>query len=159
MTKKILFVCLGNICRSPTAHAVMRKKAKLAELNIAIDSAGTHASHRSETPDVRSIREGIKFGYDFTQLYARPVTEQDFSKYDLILAMDHNNLQNLQQRCPAEYQHKIQLFMQYHPDFATQQEVPDPYYGGHRGFTVVLQLIEAGCDGLCQHLLQQNNLT
>ncbi|CAM3824763.1 low molecular weight protein-tyrosine-phosphatase [Rheinheimera salexigens] len=155
MTKKLLFVCLGNICRSPTAHAVMRDKAKLAELNIDIDSAGTHASHRAEAPDVRSIREGTKFGYDFSHLHARPITEQDFSHYDMILAMDQNNLQVLQQRCPEQHQHKLQLFMQYHPAYPTQQEVPDPYYGGARGFSLVLQLIEAGCDGLCLHLQRQ----
>lgn len=155
MSNKLLFVCLGNICRSPTAQAVMRHKAKLIGLNIEIDSAGTHASHRGEKPDTRSVREGTKLGYDFTQIQARPVNEEDFKHFDLILAMDQDNYQVLKRRCPAQYQHKIQLFMQYHPSFVSMQEVPDPYYGGARGFELVLQLIEAGCDGLSQHLLEQ----
>lgn len=156
MFNKLLFVCLGNICRSPTAHAVMRHKAKLIGLNIEIDSAGTHASDRGEKPDSRSIREGTKQGYDFAQIHARPVKDEDFKYFDLILAMDQDNYQVLNRRCPPQYKHKLQLFMQYHPSFSSLQEVPDPYYGGARGFELVLQMIEAGCDGLSRHLEQQN---
>ncbi|MGI5310564.1 low molecular weight protein-tyrosine-phosphatase [Rheinheimera sp. WS51] len=156
MIKKVLFVCLGNICRSPTAHAVMRAKANLAQINIEIDSAGTSGSHRAEAPDSRSVREGEKLGYDFSKIYSRPVVEADFAYYDLILAMDLDNFAVLQKRCPEVHKHKIQLFMQYHPKFATNKEVPDPYYGGARGFSLVLDLIETGCEGLCQFLKQSS---
>lgn len=152
MTKKILFVCLGNICRSPTAHAVMRSKSSQLKLSIEIESAGTSASHRGEKPDSRSMREGSAAGYHFDDIVSRPVKDSDFSYYDIILAMDNDNLQELKRRCPAESQHKLQLFMQYHPRFPELQEVPDPYYGGGRGFALVLSLIEQGCDGLLHSL-------
>lgn len=155
---KLLFVCLGNICRSPTAHAVMRHKTALANLNVEIESAGTSASHRGEAPDARSVREGEARGYSFQQLRSRPVNDDDFAHYDLILAMDKANLAELQRRCPANYRHKLQLFLQYHPSFPTFEEVPDPYYGGSRGFALVLQLIEEGCDGLLAHLQAENVL-
>ena len=152
MPKKILFVCLGNICRSPTAHAVMRHKAQALNINVEIESAGTSASHRGEKPDPRSVREGNAAGYRFDGIVSRPVKEGDFAHYDLILAMDNDNLLELQRRCPSQLQYKLQLFMQYHPRFPTLQEVPDPYYGGGRGFTLVLNLIEQGCDGLLQQV-------
>lgn len=152
MPRKILFVCLGNICRSPTAHAVMRYKAAQYALPVEIESAGTSASHRGESPDPRSVREGQAKGYKFNGITSRPVKEQDFAYYDLILAMDNDNLQELNRRCPPEHQHKLQLFLQYHPEFPAVSEVPDPYYGGSRGFALVLQLIEQGCDGLLEYL-------
>ena len=150
--KKLLFVCLGNICRSPTAHAVMRQKLADAGINIEVESAGTSASHKGEAPDPRSVRQGMQAGYDFSGIRSRPVQEQDFADYDLILAMDNDNLRVLQQRCPPIYQHKVQLLLQYHPAYPQYSEVPDPYYGGAKGFALVLSLIEQGCDGLLQQL-------
>ncbi len=151
---KILFVCLGNICRSPTAHAVMRHKAAEQAKHVEIESAGTSASHRGAMPDPRSVREGQAAGYQFDGIVSRPVQDSDFAYYDLILAMDNDNLQALRQRCPSPLQHKLQLFLQYHPQFPDVSEVPDPYYGGSRGFSLVLQLIEQGCDGLLTQLQQ-----
>lgn len=148
MTKKLLFVCLGNICRSPTAHAVFRHKAAAARLKVEVESAGTSASHKGEQPDPRSVRVAQVLGYQFDGIYSRPVKKTDFEYYDLILAMDRQNLRDLQQRCPPEFSHKLVLFMSYHPAFSQWPEVPDPYYGGNKGFDVVLQLIEEGCDSL-----------
>ena len=150
--KKLLFVCLGNICRSPTAHAIMRHKITQLALAVEVASAGTSASHRGEAPDPRSVREGERIGYSFAGIQSRPVLDSDFAYYDLILAMDNANLSALKRRCPAEYQHKLQLFLQYHPAYPTYTEVPDPYYGGSRGFSLVLELIEQGCDGLIHQL-------
>lgn len=155
MSVKVLFVCLGNICRSPTAHAVMQQKSALAGLALEIESAGTAASTRAQRPDVRSVDEGNAAGYDFAGIMSRPVMDKDFAHYDMILAMDESNLNDLQQRCPHEYRHKIGLFMQFHPDYPRYSEVPDPYYGGRKGFALVLQMIEAGCDGLCRYLRQE----
>lgn len=147
---KLLFVCLGNICRSPTAHAVMRHKAQQAQLPLVIDSAGTSASHRGAPPDPRSIKAAPQ--YSFKGLQSRPVQSSDFSQYDLILAMDDSNLAELQRRCPSEFQHKIKLLLEYHPEFPKWREVPDPYYGGSRGFALVLTLIEQACENLLRQL-------
>lgn len=147
---KLLFVCLGNICRSPTAHAVMRQLVVQQKLPFEVDSAGTSASHRGDAPDSRSIKAAAQ--YSFKGLRSRPVRDADFSHYDLILAMDESNLRDLQRRCPAEYQHKIKLLLEYHPEFPKWREVPDPYYGGSRGFELVLQLIEAACENLLRQL-------
>lgn len=146
--KKVLVVCLGNICRSPTAQAVLRHKAQLHSLNIKIDSAGTSASHKGERPDSRSIKAGSARGYNFSDIYSRPVFEQDFADFDLILAMDNDNLAELTRRCPAEHSHKIKLFLAFHPEFPAISEVPDPYYSGSKGFELVLDLIEHACDKL-----------
>lgn len=146
----VLFVCLGNICRSPTAHAVFRQQAAQAGLAVNVESAGTSASHKGEAPDPRSIKAAP--AYSFKGLRSRPVLDQDFTEYDLILAMDKQNLLDLQRRCPAEQQHKLKLLLSYHPDFPKIQEVPDPYYGGPRGFDFVLQLIEVACQRLVTEL-------
>lgn len=148
----VLFVCLGNICRSPTAHAVFRQQAAQAGLAVNVESAGTSASHKGEAPDPRSIKAAP--AYSFKGLRSRPVLDQDFTEYDLILAMDKQNLLDLQRRCPAEQQHKLKLLLSYHPDFPKIQEVPDPYYGGPRGFDFVLQLIEVACQRLVTELKQ-----
>lgn len=147
---KVLFVCLGNICRSPTAHAVMRTKARALQFPLEIDSAGTSASHRGHPPDKRSQQVAVQAGYDCAGLASRPVKDTDFAYYDMILAMDNDNLQQLLTRCPEDYQYKIQLFLHAHPDFPALAEVPDPYYGGIRGFDQVLLLIEQGCEALLQ---------
>ena len=148
----VLFVCLGNICRSPTAEAVFRHKAELAGLDIQIDSAGTHGYHIGKQPDRRSQNAGVERGYSFKGLKCRRVDEGDFERFDFILAMDNSNLANLHGMSPSQYHDKIKLFL----DFANadDKEVPDPYYGGKRGFELVLDLIEEASDGLIAHIKQ-----
>lgn len=150
---KLLFVCLGNICRSPTAHAIFRQLAAEQSFACEVESAGTSASHKGASPDPRSIKAAADVS--FKGIYSRPVQNDDFAYYDLILAMDLENLAVLKRRCPAEQQHKLKLLMSYHPDFARQPEVPDPYYGGIRGFELVRQLIETSCEQLLAELQQK----
>lgn len=152
----VLFVCMGNICRSPTAHGVMRHKVQALGLQrwIRVDSAGTHNYHPESPPDVRSQAHAAQRGYDLADLRARQVRAQDFEEQDLILAMDADNLAMLQAQCPAQHQHKLHrltTFCRQHESLA----VPDPYYGGAFGFEHVLDLVEDACDGLIQHLQQR----
>ncbi|MCW8107883.1 low molecular weight phosphotyrosine protein phosphatase [Alteromonas ponticola] len=149
----VLFVCLGNICRSPTAEAVFRHKVKQSALNIEIDSAGTHGYHIGSPPDKRSQAVAEMRGYDFSGLKCRKVQDDDFERFDYILAMDHSNLSNLKDMSDEKYHDKIRLFLDFADDPHT--EVPDPYYGGKRGFELVLDLIESASDGLIAHLKQQ----
>ncbi|MBT1445881.1 low molecular weight phosphotyrosine protein phosphatase [Shewanella sp. JM162201] len=144
--KSVLFVCMGNICRSPTAEAVFRKRSAAAGLSLEIDSAGTIAYHQGEAPDPRTVAAGAARGYDFSGIRARQVTDSDFDRFDLILAADRQNLKDLTQRCPAEYQHKLRLILSF--GHSSNQEVPDPYYGGKAGFETVLDLLEQSSDGL-----------
>lgn len=151
----ILFVCMGNICRSPTAEGVFRHRAEQAGLKLDIDSAGTHAYHVGSKPDQRSMLHAQQRGYDLSAQRARQVSATDFEVFDHILAMDHDNLALLKARCPAPYQHKLGLFMQY----ARQSRcdvVPDPYYGGAQGFDLVLDYVEDAADGLIA-MLQNHN--
>ncbi len=143
---KILVVCMGNICRSPTGEAVLKHKAKELGLNLTIDSAGTIGYHSGEKPDNRSMKTGEKRGYSFKGQYSRKVKLSDFTEFDLILAADKQNLADLQASCPSEHQHKLKLFL----SFADSQydEVPDPYYGAGDGFELVLDLIEDASDKL-----------
>ncbi|MCF2946586.1 low molecular weight phosphotyrosine protein phosphatase [Paraglaciecola aquimarina] len=142
----VLFVCLGNICRSPSAEAVFKHKVAELGLNIEIDSAGTAGYHKGAAPDKRSQAVGQDRGFSFKGLKCRKVDETDFEKFDYILAMDNKNLTDLLEICPEEYQHKISLFLS-HCD-SEEDEVPDPYYGGKRGFEYVLDLIEEASTGL-----------
>lgn len=147
----ILFVCLGNICRSPTAEAVIRKMAGDAGLDIVIDSAGTGAWHSGERPDSRAIAAGQARGYSFDGQAARAVSSTDFGQFDYILAMDRKNLTHLQNMTPRLFSGHVGLFL----DFAkgiSQKEVPDPYYGGDDGFELVLDLIEAASRGLIEDI-------
>lgn len=146
----VLFVCLGNICRSPTAEAVFKQKAAEAGLSLNIDSAGTHGYHIGSPPDKRSQAAGVERGYSFKGLKCRRVDESDFEKFDYVLAMDNSNLSNLHGMSPAQYHDKIKLFLDYADE--EDKEVPDPYYGGKRGFELVLDLIEAASDGLIAHI-------
>lgn len=143
----VLFVCLGNICRSPTAEAVFRKRAKATGVAVIIESAGTSGWHTGEPPDSRSQEAGVKRGYDFTGQESRKVCANDFVMFDYILAMDLSNKHDLLSICPEPYQSKIKLFMEFAPDVDVQ-DVPDPYYGGADGFDHVLDLIERASDGL-----------
>jgi protein-tyrosine phosphatase len=146
---KVLFVCMGNICRSPTAQGVFRKMVGDAGLTdtVQVESAGTHAYHVGEPPDVRAQQAAKKRGYEIADLRARQVTLDDFRDADLILAMDWENLAILQQQCPRAYKHKLHLLMRFagEHDAAT---VPDPYYGGPEGFNTVLDYVEDACQGL-----------
>ena len=154
MLMKVLFVCLGNICRSPTAHAIFRQLCEEQHFKCEIESAGTSASHKGEAPDPRSIKAAPEVS--FKGIYSRPVFPADFVDYDLILAMDTQNLQELKRRCPAELQGKLRLLLEFHPQYPAFQEVPDPYYGGSRGFELVRQLIASACEGLLVYLKSQN---
>jgi protein-tyrosine phosphatase len=152
----ILFVCHGNICRSPSAEAVMRTRAARAGLGnrLLIDSAGTSACHAGEAPDRRSSRVAGQRGYDLSGLRARQVCAEDFQRFDLILAADRQNLAELVRRCPAAYADRLALMLDVLPQGAVR-EVPDPYYGGPSGFDQVLDLLESACDGWIERLRQR----
>lgn len=146
---RVLFVCLGNICRSPTAEGVFRTRAAAAGLTVAVDSAGTGAWHVGETPDRRAQDEARRRGYDLSHQRARQVTAQDFHDFDLIFAMDRSNLANLKRLRPPDATAQVELFLDLLPD-QPLREVPDPYY--EDGFDMVLDLIEDGADALIARL-------
>ena len=150
---KILFVCLGNICRSPTAEVVFREivAREAPGLGVQVDSAGTAGYHVGDPPDSRTRQAALRRGYDMSALRARVVEPQDFIQFDLILAMDRQNLETLRRRAPAAARERIRLFLEFAPD-ADATEVPDPYYGGPNGFEEVLDLVEAAARGLLQHV-------
>ena len=145
--RSILFVCMGNICRSPTAEAVFRAAAQRAGIasGLTIDSAGTGEWHVGDPPDWRAIAHAQQRGYDLTALRARQVSRDDFARFDWILAMDRHNLAELKRLRPASYAGHLGLFLEIAPDLATR-EVPDPYDGGEDGFETVLDLVETASD-------------
>jgi protein-tyrosine phosphatase len=151
---RVLFVCMGNICRSPTAEGVFRRLAaeRAQELFVEADSAGTHDYHVGDPPDRRAIAAAARRGIDIRHRRARSIEERDFERFDLILAMDRENLSVLQNRAPTEYRARIALMMDYAPDAYTR-EVPDPYYGSANGFEEVLDLVEQASAGLIDKLL------
>ncbi len=156
---KVLFVCMGNICRSPTAHGVFLKIIKDQLLNnimIEVDSAGTHAYHVGEQPDPRSQSAALRRGVDLSSLRARKVNERDFECFDYVLAMDYENYSNLERICPAGFEHRLRLFLDFASEFE-EKEVPDPYYGGDKGFEHVLDLVEDASRGLLKEILQTLN--
>lgn len=144
----VLMVCLGNICRSPTAEAVLRTKLARAGLGdrIAVASAGTHGE-RGGAPDARAVAAGAKRGYDLSNIRSRRVAPADFDRHDWVLAMDRDNLVNLEKLCPSPLQERLGLLLRHAPALGLH-DVPDPYYGGPAGFDHVLDLIEPACDGL-----------
>ena len=148
----VLFVCLGNICRSPTAHGVFAKR--VAEQGLAqqihIDSAGTGDWHLGKQPDPRTIMAGQQRGYDLSHLRARQVTVADFDAFDFILAMDDKNLANLQQLQPGHFTGRLSLFLPFGQ--SALEQLPDPYVGGVEGFEQVLDLVEDAAEGLLSHL-------
>ena len=156
---KVLFVCMGNICRSPSAEGVFNKLINELQLEkcFSIDSAGTHAYHIGESPDLRSQRAAEERQIDLSMLRARKVIMGDFEDFDYLLAMDKDNHAIMMQACPENYQHKIKLFLDYAPHLDTD-EVPDPYYGGTYGFEKVLDLIEEASDGFITQLKKSGEI-
>jgi protein-tyrosine phosphatase len=150
----VLFVCTGNICRSPTADGVMRRLVSEAGLqnSVRVDSAGTHDYHVGEPPDARAREHARRRGYDLSGLRARQVTMEDFDSFELILAMDRGHLEILRRMAPPQHRHKLRLFMEFAGDRRTD-EVPDPYYGGPAGFERVLDMVEAAARGLLVELM------
>nr|WP_236588756.1 low molecular weight protein-tyrosine-phosphatase [Amphritea japonica] len=152
---KVLFVCLGNICRSPTAHGVFRERVLRQGLaqKIEIDSAGTAAYHVGNSPDHRSMAAALQRGYDLSDLRARQAIAADFGYYDYILAMDVQNLTDLRSICPADYPGYLGLFLELAD--LDEHEVPDPYYGGSTGFDHVLDLTETASEALLRRINQE----
>jgi protein-tyrosine phosphatase len=150
---RILFICMGNICRSPTAEGVTRAMLSGVGLDkfVELDSAGTHGYHIGDPPDARMQKAAARRGYDISGLHARQVCPEDFSRFDLLLAMDRDNLQDILQQCPLEHRTKVKLFLTYAPTESVD-EVPDPYYGGAAGFDLVLDLVESAARGLIKSL-------
>ena len=148
----ILFVCMGNICRSPTAEGVFRhfvNEAGQAD-RIETDSAGTHAYHVGEPPDRRAYAAAERRGISLSEIHARRVTDDDFERFDYIIAMDEDNQMRLQDQAPDEHRSKVQLFLSFAS--VSETEVPDPYYGGAAGFERVLDLVEEASRGLLETL-------
>jgi protein-tyrosine phosphatase len=145
----VLFVCMGNICRSPTAEGVFRHQVQAAGLadRFFIDSAGTHAYHIGDAPDPRSVQAAARRGYDLSAQRARKVSARDFARFDHVLAMDSDNLRLLAAACPPQHAHKLGLFMA-HASKSASAIVPDPYYGDGDGFDTVIDYVEDAAQGL-----------
>ncbi|MGB5331614.1 MAG: low molecular weight protein-tyrosine-phosphatase [Woeseiaceae bacterium] len=151
-TTRVLFVCMGNICRSPTAEGVFRHhvaEAGLAE-KILVDSAGTHAYHVGDPPDRRAYAAAERRGISLVDIRARRVSDEDFERFDYIIAMDEDNASRLKDQSPPEYHSKVRLFLEF--SSSREREVPDPYYGGAAGFERVLDLVEDASRGLLETL-------
>ncbi len=153
---RVLFVCMGNICRSPTAEGVFKAMVASEGLDdrIESDSAGTHGYHIGSPPDRRTIAAAKARGYDLTPLRARRVSAADFAAFDLVLAMDSENRATLQRLCPATHKDRLKLFLEFAPDLS-DRDVPDPYYGNSDGFERVLDFAETGSKALIQVLRQK----
>ncbi|MGZ8135906.1 MAG: low molecular weight protein-tyrosine-phosphatase [Methylococcaceae bacterium] len=156
---KVLFVCMGNICRSPTAEGVFAKLVKDWNLEdqFAIDSAGTHAYHVGNAPDLRAQKAARDRGVELADLRARRVMLDDFEEFDFVLAMDDDNYAMLTEACPDEHKEKVQYFLDFAPHLKVR-EVPDPYYGGSYGFERVLDLVEEASEGFIKTLQESGRL-
>ncbi len=153
----VVFVCMGNICRSPTAEGVFRHVVKERNLQnvIKIDSAGTHAYHIGEPPDSRSQATAKSQGVDLSAQRARKVEAIDFERFDYVIAMDRSNYENLKELATADHQERLHLFM----DFTStwdNAEVPDPYYGGGDGFKNVFDMVQSASEGLLEHIIKND---
>jgi protein-tyrosine phosphatase len=143
--KKVLFVCTGNICRSPTAEGVLRHLASQMKISLHVESAGTHDYHVGDPVDERAQHHAKSRGYDLSTQRARQLRKRDFEEFDLIVAMDRGHLALLHHHCPDHYRAKLRMLVHGH-------DVPDPYYGGPEGFEQVLDMVEAACLGLLHEL-------
>jgi protein-tyrosine phosphatase len=152
----VLFVCMGNICRSPTAEGVFRTLVaeRAPDLGIEIDSAGTHDYHVGDPPDRRAIAAASRRGVDLRSLRARVVEDSDFERFDLVIAMDRLNRAILLDRSPAQYRERVRLFLEFAPAIE-EDDVPDPYYGGPVGFEHVLDLAEEASRGLLGEVMSR----
>lgn len=153
--KRVLFVCTGNICRSPTAEGIARQLVATGQLDerIGVDSAGTHGYHSGEAPDPRTVKAAARRGYDLSALRARKIEVRDFQEFDLVLALDRGHLELLRRQCPEVYWPRLRLLMEFaRAPAATGDEVPDPYYGGPKGFELVLDLCEDAVPGVIDFL-------
>ncbi len=153
--KKVLFVCLGNICRSPTAQGVFEKllRERQLESDFDVDSAGTHGYHIGSPPDPRAIETAAHRGIDLSPLRGRQATAADIELFDYVIAMDKSNHQHLVSIASSSHEHKVRLFMEFADEYDVD-EVPDPYYGGGSGFDRVLDMIEAASQGLLEEILR-----
>lgn len=156
---KVLFVCTGNLCRSPTGQGVLEKLVKDAGLSdsIYIDSAGTHAYEGGESPDSRTQATALNRGYDLSEYRARRATESDLDQFDYVVAMDRQHLSYLREMCAPDARDKVRLFMEFAHD-RIESEVPDPYFGGIKGFNRVLDLIEDAAQGLLEDIRSRYEL-
>ncbi|MGZ8160362.1 MAG: low molecular weight protein-tyrosine-phosphatase [Methylobacter sp.] len=156
---KVLFVCMGNICRSPTAEGVFTKLVQdhNLETHFAIDSAGTHAYHVGNEPDLRSQAAARERGIDLSNLRARQVIHGDFEDFDYVLAMDDENYSILVNACPEHHKPKIKYFLDYAPHL-NERQVPDPYYGGQYGFERVLDMVEEASAGFLKTLRESGSI-
>ncbi|MBX3650734.1 MAG: low molecular weight phosphotyrosine protein phosphatase [Burkholderiales bacterium] len=150
---RVLFVCMGNICRSPTAEGVFRHLVESEDMaqHVHIDSAGTHDYHIGNPPDARAQAAAARRGYDLSPLRARQVAREDFAAFDYVLAMDEHNRNLLLQQCPPEHHAKVRLFLEF-AEGEVPAEVPDPYYDGAQGFEQVLDLVENAARGLLREI-------
>lgn len=150
---RVLFICMGNICRSPTAEGVFRRlvQERGLEARFVIDSAGTHAYHVGAPPDRRAVEAAARRGVDLSSLRAREVDAEDFERFDWLLVMDEDNYERLMQRCKPGHRDKVRLFLEYAPQTGRRM-VPDPYYGGANAFEEVLDLVEQAAEGLLDSL-------
>jgi len=153
---RVLFVCMGNICRSPTAQGVFERLVEEArlEMHIDIDSAGTHAYHIGEPPDQRATQAAAARGINLSAQRARRVDEADFESFDYVVAMDRSNLEDLREICPAHVQERVCLLLDF-AETGQSGDVPDPYYGGAQGFERVLDMVESGARGLLEDIQQR----
>jgi protein-tyrosine phosphatase len=156
---KILFVCMGNICRSPTAEGVFAalvEQRSLAE-HFKIDSAGTHAYHVGDAPDLRAQKAARNRGIELKHIRSRTLGARDFDEFDYILVMDEDNYQHVEKICPEQHKYKVGYFLDFAPHLETR-EVPDPYYGGSYGFDRVLDLTEAAAEGLLKVIQEAKSI-
>jgi protein-tyrosine phosphatase len=155
----VLFVCMGNICRSPTAHGIFRDLVRREGLDhlIGIDSAGTHSYHVGHPPDQRAQATALSRGFDLSDLRARRAESADFEQYDYVLAMDRDNYQDLSMLCPPGLESRLYMFMSFAPERGIE-EVPDPYYGGPKGFEDVFDMVTEASQGLLEHIRAKHSL-